>query len=144
MLLVNLLLLVSLSVNLLAGGAVAGAVGHEDEEIAVLQNLLRLLFVHRHEDNGFVKRAVVRIGRVVDSSFLRTICYAVHPQGVVLIYALLRTICFAVLCRRGVFVLVGLTKMCNNAIVQYGCCGVERRGVCMCRQPAGVTTKKRG
>ena len=67
LLLVNLLLLVSLSVNLLAGGAVAGAVGHEDEEIAVLQNLLRLLFVHRHEDNGFVKRAVVRIGRVVDS-----------------------------------------------------------------------------
>lgn len=49
LLLVNLLLLVSLSVNLLAGGAVAGAVGHEDEEIAVLQNLLRLLPVHRYE-----------------------------------------------------------------------------------------------
>ena len=51
--------------NLLAGGAVAGAVGHEDEEIAVFQNLLRLLFVHRHEDNGFVKRAVVRIGNII-------------------------------------------------------------------------------
>lgn len=37
--------------NLLAGGAVAGAVGHEDEEIAVLQNLLQLLFVLRHEKN---------------------------------------------------------------------------------------------
>ena len=33
--------------------------------------------------------------------------------------------------------------MCNNAIVQYGCCGVERRGVSMCRSPAGVTTKKK-
>ena len=66
--------------NLLAGGAVAGAVGHEDEEIAVLQNLLRLLFVHRHEDNGFVERAVVRIGDIILScAALRTIasraCY---------------------------------------------------------------------